>query len=240
MSAAPRLSATYFLDVLSSWCHWAEPAWQALRQRYGDAVSFQWKIALMDPAGIPANRGQCDWFYRRSGVITRANHRLSSAWLVEGVRDYSAPNLVAEAARDLGADDDRARLAMAHAAMVEGQRVDQIAMAARIAALATGLDADLLAAHAATDAVLRRVKETTDEFVHLGATQRPTFVLENDIGDRAVLSGFHGFDPLAAAIDALLADSQAYASWEVHFGSTPTRDDADAGDGCIKAPPTRR
>lgn len=218
MSAASPLSATYYLDVLSSWCHWAEPAWAALQERHRHDVSFAWKIALMDPSGFPPTRSECDAFYRRSGIITRATHRLSSAWLEDGVRDYAAPNLVAEAARDLGADDDRARLALAQAALVEGRPMSRIPEAARVAATATGLDPDLLAAHASTEGVRRRVRETTDEFLQLGGMQRPTFVLENDIGDRAVLSGFHRPEPLFAVVEALLADSLAYASWQAQFG----------------------
>ncbi|MEY3277216.1 MAG: hypothetical protein RL153_2484, partial [Verrucomicrobiota bacterium] len=31
----------------------------------------------MDPSGIATSREHCDAFYRRSGIITRATHRLS-------------------------------------------------------------------------------------------------------------------------------------------------------------------
>ena len=49
-----RLTLTNYLDVISSWCHWAIPAWQELRERYSDRVDFQWKIALMDKTGLPS------------------------------------------------------------------------------------------------------------------------------------------------------------------------------------------
>ena len=55
----------------------------------------------------------------------------------------------------------------------------------------------------------------------LKVTQRPTFVLENNIGDRAVLSGLVQVAPLAATIDAMLDDAAAYASHAAHFGSPP-------------------
>ena len=99
--------------------------------------------------------------------------------------------------------------------------MSRIPDAARVAAAATALDSDLLAAHARTEGVRRRVRETTDEFLQLGGTQRPTFVLENDVGDRAVLSGFHRPEPLFAAVEALLADSLAFASWQAQFGDMP-------------------
>ena len=52
-----RLTMTNYLDVISSWCYWAIPAWQELQQRYRDSVDFRWKIALMDKIGAPADSG---------------------------------------------------------------------------------------------------------------------------------------------------------------------------------------
>lgn len=41
-------------------------------------------------------------------------------------------------------------------------------------------------------------------------TQRPTFVMDTEIGDRAVFSGFARVAPLVAAVDAMVDDAQAY------------------------------
>ena len=42
-----NIKVTYYLDVTSSWCYWAEPAWAELRQRYAKMpVDFGWAIAL--------------------------------------------------------------------------------------------------------------------------------------------------------------------------------------------------
>jgi hypothetical protein len=35
-----RLTITNYLDVISSWCHWAIPAWSELREQYRDRVDF--------------------------------------------------------------------------------------------------------------------------------------------------------------------------------------------------------
>jgi hypothetical protein len=51
--------------------------------------------------------------------------------------------------------------------------------------------------------------------------QRPTFLLENSIGDRSVFSGIVRSAPISAAVEALLADEAAYASWKAHFGDPP-------------------
>jgi hypothetical protein len=57
----------------------------------------------------------------------------------------------------------------------------------------------------------------------LQVTQRPTFVLDSNIGDRAVFSGFWRLEPLVAAIESMLADAAAYQSWKAHFGDPPAQ-----------------
>lgn len=215
------VQVTYYVEMISSWCHWAEPAWAELKRRYAGQASFEWRIALLDAGGLPASREQCDWFYRRSGTIVRAPYMLNSGWFDPAIREYLAPNLVAEAAKDLGVADDRARLAIAEAGLREGRPIGRIEVAAEVASLATGLDADLLRAHAQTDPVLKRVRETTEEFHALKVTQRPTFVLESDIGDRAVFSGIWMLEPLVAAMESILSDERAYGSWAAHMGRPP-------------------
>jgi hypothetical protein len=51
------LKITYYLDVISSWCHWSEPAWALLKGRYNGSAEFQWKIALMDVGSAIALAG---------------------------------------------------------------------------------------------------------------------------------------------------------------------------------------
>ena len=46
-------------------------------------------------------------------------------------------------------------------------------------------------------------------------------LLENNIGDRAVLSGMVTAVPILAALDAWLHDADAYASYAAHFGPPP-------------------
>ena len=68
----------------------------------------------------------------------------------------------------------------------------------------------------------KRVRATTAEFHALQVTQRPAFVLENNIGDRAVFSGLVKAGPIASTIDMMLDDAAAYASHAAHFGSPPS------------------
>lgn len=217
------LKVTYYLEVISSWCHWAEPAWKELQERYAGQAEFGWKIALMPPEGYPISVDQCEWFYRRSGSVMRSPYMLSSGWFEPELKPYLVPNYVAQAAKDLGAADDRVRLALAHAALREGKKVGRWDVAQKIAADAGGLDASKLLARAQSPATVAAAQATTAEFHALQVTQRPTFLIENSIGDRSVFSGIVRAEPLAAAMDALLYDQAAYSSWKAHFGDPPPK-----------------
>ena len=216
-----RISVTYYLDVISSWCFWAEPAWAELKRRYHDKVEFQWKIALLDQKALPISREQEEWFYRRSGTIMRSPFMLSSAWYEPIRPEYLAPNCVAEAAKDFGIMDDRVRLALSYAGLREGKRFAEWEIAAEIGAKAGSLDAKELLERARSTVVETRVRADTADFHLLQVTQRPTFVLDTEIGDRAVFSGFARVAPLAAALDAMLDDAHAYTAHAAHFGAPP-------------------
>jgi predicted DsbA family dithiol-disulfide isomerase len=217
-----RVEVIYYLDVTSSWCYWAEPAWAEIKERYArKPVEFSWRIALLDDAALPTSRAQVEWFYRRRGMILRSPFMLNSGWYETGLREYLAPNAVAEAAKDFGVTDDRARLAIATAALRDGRKIVSAEISAAIASAGTGLDAAQLLARARSPEVEKRVRATTAEFHSLQITQRPAFVVTSNIGDRAVFSGLAKAAPLAAAIDAMLEDAAAYASHAAHFGGPP-------------------
>ncbi len=216
-----QIKVTYYLDVASSWCFWAEPAWAALKARYAKSVEFNWKIALMDAAALPTSREQLAWFYRRSGIMMGAPFLLHTDWLQPGATEYPVRNFVAEAAKDFGVTDDRVRLALATAVLRDGRPADEWNLAAEIGAQAGGLDQAKLLELAHSPKIEARVRTSTAEFFSLKVTQRPTFVIDTDIGDRAVFSGFAKLPPLTAAIDSMLEDASMYASFAAHFGAPP-------------------
>jgi predicted DsbA family dithiol-disulfide isomerase len=216
-----KLKITYYLDVASSWCFLAEPAWAALKDRYNSRVDFDWKIALMDAAGLPTSREQLAWFYRRSGTIMRSPFMLNTEWLQPGAAEYPVRNFVAEAARDLGVTDDRVRLALATAVLRDGKPADERQVAAEIGGQAGGLDPTQLLTRAESPEIEERVRASTAEFHTLKVTQRPTFVIDSEIGDRAMFSGFARLPPLVAAVDAMLEDIAAYENYAEHFGAPP-------------------
>jgi len=218
-----RITVTDYLDVVSSWCFWSEPTWAELKRGYEGRVEFQWKIALMDPSGLPTSREQEQWFYRRSGMMMRSPFMLNTDWYDASLKEWLAPNSVAEAAKDFGVTDDRVRLAIAQAALRQGKKVSDWSVCAEVAASAGNLDKKKLLDAAQSPAVEKRIRASTAEFHSFQITQRPAFLIDTEIGDRAIFSGVVKLEPLAATIDSMLEDTTAYAAHKAHFGEPPAK-----------------
>src|SRR5206468_5906867 len=217
------ITVTDYLDVISSWCFWSEPTWAELKKRYESRVQFQWKIALMDPSGLPVSREQEQWFYRRSRMMMRSPFMLNTDWYDPSLPEWLAANCVAEAAKDFGFSDDRVRLALAHAALREGRKIGGWDVAAQTGAKASGIDTGKLLERARSEESEQRVRASTAEFHALQVTQRPAFVIDTEIGDRAFFSGIVKLEPLTATIDSMLDDAAAYAAHKAHFGDPPIK-----------------
>ena len=217
------ITVTDYLDVVSSWCFWSEPTWAELKRRYDGQVQFQWKIALMDPSGLPTSREQEQWFYRRSGIMMRSPFMLNTDWYDASLSEWLAPNCVAEAGKDFGFTDDRVRLALARAALREGKNISDWNVAAEIGGQAGGINNAELLDRARSAAIEKRVRTSTAEFRSLQITQRPAFVIDTEIGDRAIFSGVVKLEPLAATVDSMLEDAAAYAAHKAHFGDPPKK-----------------
>jgi predicted DsbA family dithiol-disulfide isomerase len=217
------MKITYYLEILSSWCFYTEPVWAELKNRYAGRMEFDWQIALVNPGDFPDSREQCDWYYRRSGgTVMRSPFMLNSGWVDPKLKGrYEAPNLVAEAGKDFGVLDDRLRLALAHAALREGRRVGDMAEAVAVGSKVVQLNARKLRAQAESATVRARVAASTAEFFAHQISQRPAFVLTDAIGDKAVFSGLVRIEPLVTAIEAMMADTAAYAAHAAHHGKPP-------------------
>jgi len=216
-----RITVTDYLDVVSSWCFWSEPTWAELKKLYDGRVEFQWKIALMDPSGLPTSREQEQWFYRRSGMMMRSPFMLNTDWYDPSLPEWLAPNCAAEAARDFSFTDDRVRLALANAALREGKKVSEWEIAAEIGAAAASVEKKRLLELARSPEIEKRVRASTAEFHALQITQRPAFLIDTEIGDRALFSGVVKLEPLTATLDSMLDDVTAYAAHKAHFGDPP-------------------
>jgi predicted DsbA family dithiol-disulfide isomerase len=218
-----RITVTDYLEVVSSWCFWSEPTWAELKKRYDGRVEFQWKIALMDPSGLPTSREQEQWFYRRSGMMMRSPFMLNTDWYDPSLPEWLAPNCVAEAAKDFGFTDDRVRLALSNAALREGKKVSDWEIATEIGAVAGNIDRKELLELARSREIEQRVRASTAEFRALQITQRPAFLIDTEIGDRAVFSGVVKLEPLTTTLDSMLDDAAVYAAHRAHFGDPPAK-----------------
>ena len=218
-----QITVTDYLDVVSSWCFWSEPTWAELRKRYKGRVEFQWKIALMDPVGLPVSREQEQWFYRRSGMMNRSPFMLNTDWYDASLKEWLAANSVAEAAKDFGINDDRVRLALAYGALREGKKVADWNVCAEIGAAAGKIDKTKLLDKAKSSAIEKRIRASTAEFHAMQVTQRPTFVVDTEIGDRAIFSGVVKLAPIEATINSILDDAEFYAVHKAHFGDPPSK-----------------
>lgn len=218
-----QITVTDYLEVVSSWCFWSEPTWAELKKRYDGRVTFQWKIALMDPVGLPTSREQEQWFYRRSGIMNRSPFMLNTDWYDASLKEWLPPNAVAEAAKDFGISDDRVRLAISNGALREGKRVSDWNVCAEIGAAAGKIDKQKLLEAAKSSAIEKRLRASTAEFHAMQITQRPTFVVDSEIGDRAIFSGVVKIEPIAATIDSMLDDAEFYAAYKAHYGDPPAK-----------------
>jgi predicted DsbA family dithiol-disulfide isomerase len=215
----PEIKITYFVEILSSWCLWAEPAWDELKKRYANQAGFDWRIALMNPDDFPKSRAECDRYYRRSGTIMNSNFMLRSDWLEPELKgDFRTPNLVAEAGRDFGVTDDRLRRALSNAAMREGRKIGRIETAVAVGAPVVGVSERELRDKAESAQVGRRVDESTALFRDHQINQRPSFIIEDSIGDKAVVSGLATASALVTIIEAMLHDAAGYETYRVHHG----------------------
>jgi predicted DsbA family dithiol-disulfide isomerase len=149
---------------------------------------------------------------------------LDAGWFEAGRKGrFDAPNLVAEAARDFGATGDSVRLALSEAAMRHGRKIGDMGEAVAVAAKAGRISPAKLRTRAESPAVRARVEASTAEFHGHRISQRPAFIIEDPIGDKAVFSGLVRAEPLAAAIEAMLSDTAAYAAHKAHYGDPPKK-----------------
>src|SRR5205814_5454043 len=108
-------------------------------------------------------------------------------------------------------------------ALREGRKITELETALALAVKAAPLKKSELKTLAQKPEIEKRVRASTAEFHALQVSQRPTFVIENGIGDKAVLSGTWVAAPIAAVIDSMLGDEEAYAAWAVHIGKPPAK-----------------
>lgn len=206
------LQLRYYVDVLSSWCFVAERALATLRERHGDRLAYEWRIAFLFNGGAMGYSPRlAAWQYRRNEAVSGV--KLNPAWRESAGDTTWWANLATEAARGLGATDDRVRLAMARAAMIDGEHVGRREVAISVAARASGLAEGELDEEMQRPRTLERMWASTNELRGMRLDVQPVFVLRNSIGDAAVLSGLFRPETLTTCASEMLAAVDGYAAY---------------------------
>ena len=112
-------------------------------------------------------------------------------------------------------------MALSRAELHDGKKIGRWDISVEVGAQAASLDLDLLLQCAKSPAIEARVRKSTAEFHALQVTQRPTFVIDTPIGDRAIFSGFAKAAPMAATLDAMWDDIIGYEAYAAQFGDPP-------------------
>jgi hypothetical protein len=202
------MRATAIFDVLSHWCLVAFDAIDGLRSL---GVPVELVLAPINdggPLGIPPDSER--WFYGRG---TRAyGRRLRSDWCEHQSVSTWAANAAVLAGGELCGDLPAVAKAVMSEAMERGALFGREAEVNAFVARIAGVDADAIGRRAAEPRVAAMLHRGNERLAQLGADERPTFVLENAIGDRAVLKGMWQREAVVACAEALAADEAAYAA----------------------------
>ena len=199
------MKSTVFWEVLSHWCFASIPAARALRD-LGDVEIAYAPGGGGGPLGYTPQ--MLTWFYARGRL---AYGRTFYADWCEGPQTSSwYANAASFVAGELLGDHIRAAEAFGKAALEErallGRREDSFALAASLA----GVSVAEIAARAEQPVVAQALASGNERLKELALDERPSILIENANGDRALFKGLWQKDALVAAAEAMLRDEAAY------------------------------
>lgn len=202
------MKAVMFVDVLSHWCLAAVPAAETLIDL---GVEFELVYApLKDGAPLGFTNEMESWFYKRG---TRAYDReFVAAWCEGPATSTWAANAAAFVAGEIAGNQLKAALAMMSAAMERGALVGRPQEAYAQAALFAGVAPEEIERRANDARVRQLLLEGNKRLGALNSDERPTWFVENDNGDYALLKGIWHKEAIAAIATALMHDERAYAA----------------------------
>ena len=97
----------------------------------------------------------------------------------------------------------------------------RLEVALELAAKASGLSKSELGHAVDDEKTANAIKASTAEFNLLPANQRPTFLLRSTIEDTVLFSGIYRPEPVFAAIEAMIADEDAYERFRASYPPIP-------------------
>jgi predicted DsbA family dithiol-disulfide isomerase len=204
----------FYYDVCSQWSYFGDLTLDRLRERYRSDLDVEWRIAMVkDGEAIGCTAESLGWMYRRSESITGI--AVTSRWIRGNDRTLDA-NLAVAAAQQLGHD---VRRAVAEAILLRGEPLGSHAGA--VAAVSQMIGATPTQLEATMRAVEPALRENTLEFRRLPVAVVPAFLIRNEIGDTALLSGLCEFETLDQVLAEMLRAERRYASFEAANGPAP-------------------
>jgi predicted DsbA family dithiol-disulfide isomerase len=214
------MQLTYFFDVCSMWCALGDEALVSVQERYGERVPITWKVALIND-GEPMDAGldQELWYYDRCEAAT--GRRFDHRWIEKRGQSTWLPNALIHMAQKLGKGAEVHR-ALKIAALQRGEPILRRDVALSLAVSASGLDRLTFETGIEDPALVAEIKISTAEFNTYRINQRPAYVIRSGIEDTSIFSGIYRSEPLIAAIDAMIADENAYARFAVALAPIPT------------------
>jgi 2-hydroxychromene-2-carboxylate isomerase len=205
------MKITAFVDVLSHWCLAAYPALAGLAETIAEDVTLDVHFApIADgaPLGVPPDHEV--WYYGRGALAY--GRRLTSAWYEDAKTTTWHANAAVAAAVEI-ADVEPVQLAGAvmRAAMVDGHLFGREDEAAKFVAQLVEVPREALLRAMRGDRVLTQLHVANARLAAAGCAERPSWVLENANGDRAVLQGTWQAEALLPLVRAFVEDERAYA-----------------------------
>ncbi|MGA8657292.1 MAG: DsbA family protein [Chthoniobacterales bacterium] len=213
------MQLTYFFDVCSMWCALADEVLAEIQKRYGERVPISRKIALIND-GAPMADGleQEQWYYQRAEATT--GRRFDHRWIEKRGQSTWLPNAVIYASEMLG-HGGKVHEALKIAGLLKGEPILRRDVALHLAVSVSGVSRAELERAVDDPATSRSISASTAEFNSFPVNQRPTFVIRSKIEDTAIFSGIYRAEPVLAALDAMIADENAYAEFAATHRSIP-------------------
>jgi predicted DsbA family dithiol-disulfide isomerase len=196
----------FYYDVCSQWSYFGDLTVDRLREKHGREVEVERRIAMVkdgEPIGYSAE--SLGWMCRRSESISGI--AVSSRWIQGNDRTLYA-NLVVAAAEKLGHD---VRRSVAEAILLRGEPLGSRTPAVAFVSKLIGVEPEQL--EETMREVESHVRATTKEFRALPIEMVPAYLVRNEIGDTALLSGLYEFETLNQVVEEMLRAERAYAEF---------------------------
>ena len=205
---------TFYYDVCSQWSYFGDLTLDRLREKYGTDLDVEWRIALVkDGEAIGYTPAALGWMYRRSESITGI--AVTSRWIQGNDRTLYA-NLAVAAAQHLGHD---VRRQVAEGILLRGEPMGSETGA--VAAVSRLIAVEPVQLEVAMWVVEPEVRRSTQAFRALPVTVVPAFLIRNEIGDTALLSGLCEFETLDQVVAEMLRADRGYAAFDAANAPAP-------------------